>query len=174
MMPSFPAFGQISLSRPSERGSFGRLKLYSIYYTIVIITNTNTNTNTGYYRAPLSPHTKTPFNLHFSRKLFVTFMLGFCPLPHSPNPTVFILLIIKLIIKFSILNILLKSILHFVAMNLRSPEPRLLFRASNLMRPIPPSYSGCVNKRKPLLLSPFPLNPPQTVKPQTVKPEPES
>ena len=173
MMPSFPAFGQISLSRPSERGSFGRLKLYSIYYTIVLITNTNTNTNTGYYRAPLSPHTKTPFNLHFSRKLFVTFTLGFFPLPHSPNPTVFILLIIKLIIKFSILNILLKSILHFVAVNLRSPEPRLLFLASNftlsLMRPIPPSYSGCVNKRKPLLLNPFPLNPPQTV-----KPEPES
>jgi hypothetical protein len=127
VMPSFPAFGQISLSRPSERGSFGRLKLYSIYYTIVIITNTNTNTNTGYYRAPLFPHTKTPFNLLFSHKLFVTFTLGFFPLPHSLNPTVFIMLTIKLIIKFSILNILLKSILHFVAVNLRSPAPGFSF-----------------------------------------------
>ena len=28
----FPALGQISLFRPSHRGSFGRLTLYSIYY----------------------------------------------------------------------------------------------------------------------------------------------
>ena len=74
---------------------------------MVIITNTNTNTNTytnTNYRAPLSPHTKTPFNLHFSRKVFVTFTLGFFPLPNSPKPTVFILLII---IKLPIFNILL-------------------------------------------------------------------
>ena len=115
VMPSFPAFGQISLSRPSERGSFGRLKLYSIYYTIVIITNTNTNTNTntGYYRAPLSPHTTTTLKLHFSHKLCVTFTLGFFPFPIPLTILYFYSNNYIIIIKFSILN-------YIIAVNFRS------------------------------------------------------